>query len=98
MGRGVALAVQAPAPLVAVEVVGRRGDGVPRLEPVLGGGREEARVVGHLVTARLERGPGRLARLPPPVPPARPNEAARAGEAGGPGGGGGGGRGAGAGR
>ena len=35
---GVALAVQAPAPLIAVEVVRARGDGVARLEAVRGGG------------------------------------------------------------
>jgi hypothetical protein len=34
---GVALAVQAPAPLVAIEVVPARGDGVARREAVLGG-------------------------------------------------------------
>jgi hypothetical protein len=74
---GVALAVQAPAPLVAIEVVPARGDGVARLEAVLGGRLEQAAVVRQLVAGRLERRQAGLARLAASVQLAEQDESAR---------------------
>src|SRR3954468_22832576 len=81
MLRSEALAVQAPRPLVAVEVVDARGHGVERRQGELRGTADRASVVLELVARRPERLEVLLRRLAPPVALAVEDEPAGAHEA-----------------
>src|SRR5262245_48644191 len=80
--RRVALAVEAPRPLVAVEVVDARGDRVQRRQPDVGRAPDRARVVLELVPRRTERLEVLARRLAAPVAVAVEDEAARSHEPG----------------